>query len=87
MISNDQKRLFFAVSLYPLLFFSNTPFKCVDPTQKMKQLIRSDSEVSDSGWNWGQKFEKGDDPYKCEILIMYYLNKFSFFILFSSIAL
>ena len=26
-ISTDQKRLFFAVSLYPLLFFANTPFK------------------------------------------------------------
>ena len=25
-ISNDQKRLFFAVSLYPLSFFTNTPF-------------------------------------------------------------
>ena len=28
-ISSDQKRLFFAVSLYPLLFFANTPFKNV----------------------------------------------------------
>ena len=26
-ISSDQKRLFFAVSLYPLLFLANTPFK------------------------------------------------------------
>ena len=26
-ISSDQKRLFFAVSLYPLSFFTNTPFK------------------------------------------------------------
>ena len=26
-ISSDQKRLFFTVSLYPLLFFANTPFK------------------------------------------------------------
>ena len=26
-ISSDQKRLFFAVSLIPLPFFSNTPFK------------------------------------------------------------
>ena len=26
-ISSDQKRLFIAVSLYPLLFFANTPFK------------------------------------------------------------
>ena len=26
-ISSDQKRLFFAVSLYPLSFFANTPFK------------------------------------------------------------
>jgi len=25
--SNDQKRLFIAVSLYPLSFFANTPFK------------------------------------------------------------
>ena len=25
-ISSDQKRLFFAVSLYPLSFFANTPF-------------------------------------------------------------
>ena len=29
-ISSDQKRLFFAVSLYPLSFFANTPFnKCL----------------------------------------------------------
>ena len=27
-ISSDQKRLFFAVSLYPFSFFANTPFKC-----------------------------------------------------------
>ena len=26
-ISSDQKRLFFSVSLCPLLFFANTPFK------------------------------------------------------------
>ena len=26
-ISSDQKRLFFAVNLYPLSFFVNTPFK------------------------------------------------------------
>ena len=26
-ISSDQKRLFFAVSQYPLSFFANTPFK------------------------------------------------------------
>ena len=26
-ISSDQKRLFFALSLYPLSFFPNTPFK------------------------------------------------------------
>ena len=29
-ISSDQKRLFFAVNLYPLSFFVNTPFKEVD---------------------------------------------------------
>ena len=27
--SSDQKRLFFAVSLYALSFFANTPFKCL----------------------------------------------------------
>ena len=26
-ISSNQKRLFFAVNLYPLSFFANTPFK------------------------------------------------------------
>ena len=26
-ISSDQKRLFIALSLYPLSFFANTPFK------------------------------------------------------------
>ena len=26
-ISSDQKHLFFALSLYPLSFFANTPFK------------------------------------------------------------
>jgi len=26
-ISNDQKRFFIALSLYPLSFFANTPFK------------------------------------------------------------
>ena len=29
-ISNDQKRLFFALFLYPLSFFANTPFKAVE---------------------------------------------------------
>ena len=28
-ISSDQKRLFFAVSLYPLSFFTNTPFNLI----------------------------------------------------------
>ena len=28
-ISSVQKRLFFAVSLDPIPFFANTPFKCV----------------------------------------------------------
>ena len=28
-ISNDQKRFLFALSLYPLSFFANTPFKFV----------------------------------------------------------
>ena len=28
-IRSDQKRLFFAVSLYPLSFFANTPFKLI----------------------------------------------------------
>ena len=36
-ISNDQKRLFFAVSLYPLSFFANTPFK---PDAKLFRLPR-----------------------------------------------
>ena len=27
-ISSDQKRFFIALSLYPLSFFANTPFKC-----------------------------------------------------------
>ena len=36
-ISNDQKRSFFAVSLYPLSFFANTPFK---PDAKMFRLPR-----------------------------------------------
>ena len=34
-ISSDQKRLFFAVSLYPLLFFANTPFKLNNYTSFM----------------------------------------------------
>ena len=29
-ISSDQKRFFIALSLYPLSFFANTPFKWVD---------------------------------------------------------
>ena len=33
-IRSDQKRLFFAVSLYPLSFFANTPFNiCFSPHQ------------------------------------------------------
>ena len=28
-ISSDQKRFFIALSLYPLSFFANTPFKCI----------------------------------------------------------
>ena len=34
-ISSDQKRLFFAVSLYHLSFFANTPFK----QYKLKDLF------------------------------------------------
>jgi len=50
-------------------------------------IIRSDSDVSDTGWNWGQKFQKGDDPYKCEILIRSLSEKIeSFKFLISSIA-
>ena len=30
MISSDQKRFFIALSLYPLSFFANTPFKKLD---------------------------------------------------------
>ena len=28
-ISSDQERFFIALSLYPLSFFANTPFKCI----------------------------------------------------------
>ena len=28
-VSGDQKRFFFAISLYPLSFFANTPFKLI----------------------------------------------------------
>ena len=31
-ISSDQKRFFIALSLYPLSFFVNTPFKCTNST-------------------------------------------------------
>ena len=37
-ISSDQKRLFFAVSLYPLSFFANTPFKNIFPVNIMSQV-------------------------------------------------
>ena len=37
-ISNQQIRLFFAVSLYPHSFFANTPFNTVDVQTKTKQV-------------------------------------------------
>ena len=37
-ISSDQKRLFFAVSLYPLSFFVNTPFKVELPSLPVWQV-------------------------------------------------
>ena len=46
-ISSDQKRLFFAVSLYPLSFYANNPFKESDwlgftyHTCNIRQKIRS----------------------------------------------
>ena len=39
-IRSDQKRLFFAVSLYPLSFFANTPFNiCFSPYHRIQAYI------------------------------------------------
>ena len=52
-ISSDQKRLFFAVSLYPLSFFANTPFK-----ETVGNLVSKDyvSEIDiknvQVSWQW-----------------------------------
>ena len=40
-ISNDQKRFFIALSLYPLSFFANTPFKPITNKQKTKKVCKS----------------------------------------------
>jgi len=37
-ISSNQKRLFFAVSLYPLSFFANTPFKTLNELSFLQTL-------------------------------------------------
>ena len=71
-ISSDQKRLFFAVSLYPLLFFANTPFKSNMiyansaknawriPLLKDLLLIRSNQNVLDE-FNYDEIAEIIDD--------------------------
>ena len=38
-ISGDQKRLFFAVNLYPLSFFANTPFKIIQLLSHYKKCF------------------------------------------------
>ena len=47
-ISGDQKRLFIALSLYPLSFFANTPFKIqffLPSRQDSRFDLKSDSRV------------------------------------------
>ena len=36
-ISSDQKRFFIALSLYPLSFFANTPFKNVQKSKRYQK--------------------------------------------------
>ena len=38
-ISSDQKRLFFALSLYPLSFFANTPFNTLQAYYSDKKKV------------------------------------------------
>ena len=38
-ISSDQKRFFIALSLYPLSFFANTPFKFIGTSYKPHHII------------------------------------------------
>ena len=49
-ISSDQKRLFIAVSLYPLSFFANTPFKF--GTRLFVFRLNTFSKPSYFGKNW-----------------------------------
>ena len=37
-IISDQKRFFIALSLYPLSFFANTPFKAMDPHFSIERI-------------------------------------------------
>ena len=67
-ISSDQKRFFIALSLYPLTFFANTPFKeprrkqffvlCVHKVQKYIKYIKVHKVV-----------------YECSILVTWYRQR------------
>ena len=45
-ISSDQKRFFIALSLYPLSFFANTPFKGILLHQELPRPILSQNNQS-----------------------------------------
>ena len=58
-ISSVQKRFFIALSLYPLSFFANTPFKIihvmcggVPQLQNLKHFEKKSFKSETSSWNW-----------------------------------
>ncbi len=55
--SSDQKRFFIALSLYPLSFFANTPFKCYNLNLYWScfQVQFSDIYPSKGVWLHGSK--------------------------------
>ena len=48
-ISSDQKLLFFAVSLYPLSIFANTPFKL---QSILRSRMANEGQGQRLGWKW-----------------------------------
>ena len=67
-ISSDQMRFFIALSLYPLSFFANTPFKCilslflvlvlVQPQEKTPFTSPTPASTVNSPFSWGAPASK-----------------------------
>jgi len=58
-ISSDQKRLYIALSLYPLSFFANTPFNLIGPFSAIHDSLQSDELARGVNFLKGFRFFAG----------------------------